>query len=133
MGTDEANATPDDVYRKPWRPTFFTRKQPVHAKQMVQWGDAHAQIDVPLAPLILQIWKRGWTTLNSCHDSSGRDHLAYIHFESPAHAILFFEAIRNTVPFVVFDRRSNLGVAIRFPSVHVPAVTVLFPDVPDAI
>ena len=44
---------------------------PPHPTRTVSWGDVEAEIDVEIADLILDCWKAGLVTMNSCQDNSG--------------------------------------------------------------
>lgn len=128
----EETETPEDAYMEPARPTIFAKRdKPEHPKQDLQHNGEAIPIDVQLVPLIQRIWGQGWETLNSCYNSSNY-HLAYIHFATAQQARQFFDLVEAHVSFVVWDRRGNEGVAIRFPTAKIEEVTALLPEPPAA-
>ena len=123
----EETETPQDAFREEWRPTVFSeRDKPEHEKQELDYKGTPVQIDIQLVPLIQRLWAKQWGEVDPCYNSS-KLHLAYIHFETPEHAHLFFDAIANHVSLRVWDRRGIQGATIRFPTDEIAAVTDLFP------
>jgi hypothetical protein len=46
----------------------------IRPQTRIQWGEQAAEVDVAIAPLVLEIWKAGWITVQSCqrHPATGK-------------------------------------------------------------
>ncbi len=66
-----------------------------HPQETIRHRGREAEMDKDLAPLILELWRAGWWTTNSCqeHPPTG---MVWVEFERPMFALGFLDAV---VPF----------------------------------
>jgi hypothetical protein len=62
-----------------------------HPQVPVAWGGRHAEVDEGLAPLILERWRAGIDTLNSCQED--RPGVAWVNFFGTADAKRFLDLV----------------------------------------
>lgn len=62
-----------------------------HKAILVRWEDEEAWIDEELAPLILELWKAGIGTVNSCQEN--RPGWVWIEFYDTSHAVAFINIV----------------------------------------
>jgi hypothetical protein len=63
----------------------------MHPQTRIRWGDWEADVDEGLAPLLLEIWKRGLRTQMSCQENEPG--VAWIAFASLMEAQLFLDLV----------------------------------------
>ena len=74
------------------------RKKPQHqhAQVIIRWNDREASVDKGLACLILELWKAGINTVQSCED--GLNNLTWIQFATSRDAEKFVDIAWGHVP-----------------------------------
>jgi hypothetical protein len=79
-----------------------------HPTKLVQFGDQQADIDVDIADLVLNLWKLGLSTCNSCQDN-GPERFVWIEFSlvCDAEKFLNFVAEYSEKPGSVYDRMTR--------------------------
>lgn len=66
-----------------------------HKTRRIVWGDNEAEIDEGIADLILELWKAGLETCNSC-ESNGQDSRIWIEFMFPNEAGMFLDIVADS-------------------------------------
>jgi hypothetical protein len=97
--------------------------------ELLEENNRRADIDVPLIPLMRQVWRCGMDTLGSCHDiGEGK---AYIQFLSSYHGgstfsdVLQHMHIRHSI--VPDPARLDLNLGSNFGDITFYSVKVIFP------
>ena len=62
-----------------------------HPAVVVEFGELREEIDVKIAPLILEIWKAGIQTMMSCQETNPG--FAWIEFDSPEDLLRFLNLV----------------------------------------
>jgi hypothetical protein len=85
-------------------------KYQLHETKLVEFGDQRAEIDVDIADLVLNLWKLGLRTSNSCQDSVPKG-FVWISFCSSDDAEQFLNLVAeyDEEPGSVYDRMTRAG------------------------
>jgi hypothetical protein len=79
----------------------FNDKTELHEKAELRWGNRVLQIDIPLIPLMREVWAAGLDTWGCCQErpAQGRwgslSGMAWIAFFTPADAEVFVDVLRG--------------------------------------
>src|SRR6266478_2607913 len=82
--------------------------QQEHETKLVKYRDEQAYIDVEIAELVLNLWKLGLTTTNSCQDNVPKG-FVWIEFFSSHDAEMFLNYVAeySEEPGSVYDRMTR--------------------------
>jgi hypothetical protein len=85
-------------YTNPDYSIYSLKPNDDHPQQFVQYQHRMARVDERLAPLILELWKRGWDTLGSCQElrpGTPDPGKAYVDFPFPEHGQAFVRLLEE--------------------------------------
>lgn len=113
-----------------------------HKQQLVRHGDIEGEVDVKIAPLVLELWKAGLSTNRSCQDH-GEARKVWIAFDLVEHAERFLNIVAdrtvspdlwrraNAWGFGMFGRRSETIPSVPGPVIQGPEAWEYHVDVTD--
>jgi hypothetical protein len=72
-----------DVIHHPDFRAIYAGRQDIHEKREVKYGNKAAMVDLPMVPLIYQLWRANYDTIGSCQEWEASRGWAYVQFLSP--------------------------------------------------
>lgn len=84
------------LYEKPNYEVYSVQPSDAHPQVELKYEHRFAEVDERIAPLVLEVWKRGWETMGSCQErppESPNAGWAYLDFPAPKHGRAFVEAM----------------------------------------
>ncbi len=85
-----------ELYEKPDYRVYSLAPEDDHKQVDLRHDHRYAQVDKLVAPLVLEVWKRGWETMGSCQErppESQKHGWAYLDFPAPGHGRAFKQAM----------------------------------------
>lgn len=95
-----------------------------HTQKRIKHGEMEADVDVAIAPLILELWRAGWETSWSCQEQE--DGRAAVGFEDVHHAEAFLAVAVGTFPHDLIEDDAYLAAIVPGEEIDVNEVAVAY-------
>lgn len=98
LADDPRGCMTRELYRQPNYAVYSLQPTDAHPQTHLRHEHRSAEVDLLIAPLVMEVWKRGWETTGSCQERPAGERnagWAYLDFPIPGHGREFAEAMRT--------------------------------------
>ena len=112
------------LYAKPNYDIYTVKPTDEHKQVAIRHLHYSAEVDERIAPLVLEVWKRGWDTMGSCQErpkESQYSGMAYLDFPNPKHGREFVNILKAS-HIETTDGVNELNISKTRPDGHVRSI-----------